>query len=446
MERYLLFDSGCNVCTKLAHDIEQEAGDWLAARSLRDLKMQALLSQVKPNWQWQPTLLEIEGEQIRIFTGYALASKIALGLGIRRTWHVAQLVNQARIPVHDMSLERRQFLKQSGAFLTALALLGVREPRHAIAFMTATKWQNYQDDDYGFKLEYPSDWQIETTIKQPIPLIDDEAIIKRLAFLPPQSGVVVYLDVWLNHGYDFNSWLRWYSESRLVEKMPVELNALVAGQSAVAFSESGAPNNTLSVFFGDKERVYRLLYVATNSAAVLEAYWHMIDTFILAENRFATAAVLPIAFKEEAGRATAQSLVMLGDNTCCNKTSIGNPFGCCVDGNCVWWVYRCMSGVLFTGNASTWWGAVPNFAEWRRDSSNPPTGKRSIAWKSSTAAPPSGHVAYINDYSGGANINITHMCCGPTEPNGCWACDRSNNPTKSSYGGFIYRFKEIPIP
>lgn len=251
--------------------------------------------------------------------------------------------------------------------------------------------------------------------------------------------------MWLKHGFDFNSWLNWYAETRLVEEMPVEPNASITGQLGVAFSESGSPNNTLSIFFEAKEHVYRLMYIATNNPTILEAYWHMLDTFTFAENRTTTPAVLPDAFIEEAERATAQSLVIPEVTTCCGFTSNGNPFGCCEDGNCVWWVYRCMSGVPFTGNAGTWWGQVPNFVEWKRDSSNPPTGKRSIAWQSTSAAPPYGHVAYIDTYSGGTNVNITDMCCGENAPTGsCWPCNRSANRPKSNYGGFIYRFKELP--
>lgn len=37
MERFLLFDSGCAVCSELAREIEHESGGWMMVRSLRDL-------------------------------------------------------------------------------------------------------------------------------------------------------------------------------------------------------------------------------------------------------------------------------------------------------------------------------------------------------------------------------------------------------------------------
>jgi hypothetical protein len=49
MERYLLFDPGCSVCTELAESIEQEARGWLKAESLRKPAMRKLLKEAKPN-------------------------------------------------------------------------------------------------------------------------------------------------------------------------------------------------------------------------------------------------------------------------------------------------------------------------------------------------------------------------------------------------------------
>ncbi|WP_448590726.1 hypothetical protein [Thermoflexus hugenholtzii] len=71
-ERYLLFDSGCAVCTALAREVEALSGGRLGVRSLREPEVQALLNQAHPNWRWEPMLLEIEGEQVRVFTGLAM--------------------------------------------------------------------------------------------------------------------------------------------------------------------------------------------------------------------------------------------------------------------------------------------------------------------------------------------------------------------------------------
>lgn len=49
MERYLLFDPGCSLCTELAETIEQEARGWLRTESLRKPTVRALLRKAKPN-------------------------------------------------------------------------------------------------------------------------------------------------------------------------------------------------------------------------------------------------------------------------------------------------------------------------------------------------------------------------------------------------------------
>lgn len=58
MDRFLLFDSGCSLCSALASEIERETDGWLTARSLRDQEVQAWLDRAQPGWHWEPTLLE----------------------------------------------------------------------------------------------------------------------------------------------------------------------------------------------------------------------------------------------------------------------------------------------------------------------------------------------------------------------------------------------------
>lgn len=108
VERYLLFDSGCGRCTKLAYEIEQESEGWLAARSLRDPAIRVLLEQARPDWRWQPTLLEIENGKVRVATGIALTAKIVKGLGVRRAMRVAKLVQQATPELNRASDDGRR--------------------------------------------------------------------------------------------------------------------------------------------------------------------------------------------------------------------------------------------------------------------------------------------------------------------------------------------------
>lgn len=91
MPRYLLFDSTCEQCTKLAQAIGHETNGWLTTRSLSDCGIQKLLHRTNPAWRWRPTLLEVEGEQLRAFTGFGMGWRLVTGLGPRQAWRVAKL-------------------------------------------------------------------------------------------------------------------------------------------------------------------------------------------------------------------------------------------------------------------------------------------------------------------------------------------------------------------
>ncbi len=111
-QRYLLFDSGCSVCTRLAEDIERTSDGWLAARSLRDPDVKALLDAARPGWRWEPTLLEVTDGHPRVFTGVAMRARMALGLGPRRAWHIMQILTDAVMSVAPET-PRRAFLRRS---------------------------------------------------------------------------------------------------------------------------------------------------------------------------------------------------------------------------------------------------------------------------------------------------------------------------------------------
>lgn len=56
--------------------------------------MRELLDKARPGWTWEPTLVEVDGERVRVFTGVKLRSRLVVGLGPRRALRVAQLVQQ----------------------------------------------------------------------------------------------------------------------------------------------------------------------------------------------------------------------------------------------------------------------------------------------------------------------------------------------------------------
>ncbi|WP_157595101.1 hypothetical protein [Plesiocystis pacifica] len=121
MKRYLLFDGECVLCTGLAEEVEGESGGWLEARSLDDPDIQALL---QPDWPWEPALLEVDGDEVRRYAGFAMRRRLLVGLGPKKAWRVAQIVSRARVDP-----DRRQVLRGAVGLAAAVALW----PREALA-------------------------------------------------------------------------------------------------------------------------------------------------------------------------------------------------------------------------------------------------------------------------------------------------------------------------
>ncbi len=126
MQRYLLFDSACNLCAQIAEDVIRESEGRLEARSLREPAIREMLNKAQPNWQWEPMVVEIEAERVRVFTRARIGFYLAQKLGIRPAWRIARLVQQAGVPIFSISHQRRLVLKGTGGLLGGLALLGSR--------------------------------------------------------------------------------------------------------------------------------------------------------------------------------------------------------------------------------------------------------------------------------------------------------------------------------
>ncbi|MBL1128625.1 MAG: CHAP domain-containing protein [Chloroflexi bacterium] len=290
-------------------------------------------------------------------------------------------------------------------------------------------WQTYQDSEYDFVLEFPVEWEVETTIHQSMPFSDSSAIVKRLSFRGNEGAID--LDLWLANGYNLEEWLTWYMETR--RELPVdELNSSVAGQSAVVFVESNVTVDLLTTFFSDGKYVYRLWYTITQNPQGVYVYWHMLDTFTLSRHE-ASAAEIPKDIKQIAEEAVGISGVEAG-NYCCNNYSpyCSLYFTCCNDqGNCTWWVCYRFGVVPFRGDAVTWWGQVPDYPDWTRHTAAPKQNQENIAYWSA------GHVAYIANYTGGPNVNITEM-------SNCASCFNARQISIDDPYGFIY--EKYPPP
>ncbi len=124
-KRCSLFDSGCSLCTEVARRVEEAAGGWLEARSLRDPEMQALLDKAKPGWKWEPTLVEVDGDGVRVYQGLRMRVRMVRGLGVRKAWDIIKSIYQANIQLQRVDEGRREFIAKTGSLLGGALLLNV---------------------------------------------------------------------------------------------------------------------------------------------------------------------------------------------------------------------------------------------------------------------------------------------------------------------------------
>jgi len=292
------------------------------------------------------------------------------------------------------------------------------------------EWQNYQDLDYGFTIAYPVGWDYQVTIDQSIPYSNPQAIIKRLTFTGNEG--VIDFDIWLARDLsqsmhsNLNEWMTWYSKTRY--KIPVNANAKVAGDEAVAFTEgSGSASPMLTVFFSDGDYVYRLWYSLTEYEAGLQLYQHMLDTLILSGRELSVAEIPNDVWNDAKKAAKESGVVNPLESSCCGYYSSGNPFECCSNkGNCTWWIYYNYGYVPFRGDAGTWYSKVPDYPGWQRGS-QPSLWRPNIAWWSGSP----GHVAYLDNYTGGTSITISEM-------KWCTSCGQTRTIPYTNPDGYIW--------
>lgn len=332
--------------------------------------------------------------------------------------------------MNKKTMSRRDFLKGMVKTAAAAALANVVKfvPEAQGVFAQGgedkliTKWQRYDDAEHKIALEYPDEWKTKTTIQQKRPFSDSESIIKRQTFIGPEG--FIDLDIWLLNNRDFEAWLAWYGETR--SRLPVvSPNAKISRKPAIVFIETGATVNMLATFFSDGEYVYRLWYMMIGNTTGLQVYRHMLDSAEISGLQ-ASAAELPESVKQDAQIATGISPLTSG---CCAYYQYYNPFPCCDNqGNCTWWVYYKYGYVPFRGDAGTWWGQVPDYSyDWGRGGLPRRNPGENIAWWSGNP----GHVAYVANYVGGNNIDISEMLW-------CTNCGRTRQISVSDPGGYIY--------
>ncbi|WP_163505214.1 bacteriocin fulvocin C-related protein [Fodinicola acaciae] len=122
-EWILAYDDDCGMCTEVSIRVREAAGSRLTLAGLTDRRIGELRQRaLGDSAVWAPTLLAVDGEHVRAWTGRALARRLALRLGPVRSARVLRsLAGAAAVRVPD----RRRFLRLAPlAAVGAFALSG----------------------------------------------------------------------------------------------------------------------------------------------------------------------------------------------------------------------------------------------------------------------------------------------------------------------------------
>jgi methylamine dehydrogenase accessory protein MauD len=107
VEHYILFDSGCAQCSDVAADIEKASDRKLRGKSLYAPEAKQWLDRARPGWKFEPTLVELDGEHVRAFTGMAMRTHLLTFLNPLQLLKVARVVQKAGVPLVG-SIEARE--------------------------------------------------------------------------------------------------------------------------------------------------------------------------------------------------------------------------------------------------------------------------------------------------------------------------------------------------
>jgi hypothetical protein len=130
------FDAECSYCQEMAKKIEKRFGDRLETRNLSDPEVEEWRKQVLgEDAPWAPTLIEVDGDRVKAWTGFQMGFALTRRLGLIATWRLMQVLGEFRtrlcgqekgsaVPESEVGLTRGQFLTTAtkGAAGAALAV------------------------------------------------------------------------------------------------------------------------------------------------------------------------------------------------------------------------------------------------------------------------------------------------------------------------------------
>lgn len=124
---YLGFDAACATCASIADEVRQATSDRLTPMSLSDSRMiewrRELLGEDAP---WTPTLVVVDDDRTRAFTGVEMGLRLQSELGLKTAWRIAQVLGGRREEITGKGsgrLSRSAFLRGAIGTVFGLSLL-----------------------------------------------------------------------------------------------------------------------------------------------------------------------------------------------------------------------------------------------------------------------------------------------------------------------------------
>lgn len=165
---------------------------------------------------------------------------------------------------------------------------------------SAIPWQVYSNQEYGYTLFYPPNWQVEAwDIKQAakLKIVPDGSIWQQAKFKGEQGLFEVL--VWENKTkVPLRTWLSWFRHEDLnLEAVPEQENFEIGGLPAIRFAqaETGRGKPLEYIFFQIEDKVYEFIVEKEfKDQAVADNYDKMVSSFKFLEDE------IPVEPKAEA--------------------------------------------------------------------------------------------------------------------------------------------------
>lgn len=162
MDNYLLFDTHCSKCSQLAKLIEQETNGYITAASIYNPQIHALIRSNGAIPQRTPTLLEVNGKDVQIFTGITLATQLIRKLGLRQTLRIVRIISRVNKTSilniqnstgQEINQNRRDFLQYMSSFIALAFLFGLPKASSSQSPLENNNWYEGKGElYYGFIL------------------------------------------------------------------------------------------------------------------------------------------------------------------------------------------------------------------------------------------------------------------------------------------------------